>query len=289
MKAESMSEFASQFCAATFGQRSCLAAFRTAFSGMSRSELEALFVQNLPILERILATIGRLHFMQQADCEEFGSWAKLRFVENDYAILAKFRGESTLKTYLSVVLSTLYREYRVSERGRWRPSAQARRGGDLAIRLETLVVRDGLSLAEAAEVLRSARLTTFSDRRLSALAVCFPRRAPLRPVSFTEFVPDAAGQALTDELVRREESARSLEAATDALTEAMNSLPEEDRLIIRLLCQDGLKVADVARGLALPQKPLYRRFERLRKLLKKQLERAGVSREFVQDLSMGSQ
>lgn len=226
--------------------------------------------------------------MQQADCEEFASWVKLRFIENDYAILAKFRGESSIATYLNVVLAMLYREYRVTELGRWRPSSAALSRGDLAIKLETLVVRDGLPLAEAGETLRSKGHTTLSDRRLAELVATFPRRAPLRPVSYTSFVPDSADHTLADELVKADEAAKQLDTAKTALTNVLGELPQEDQMIVRMLCQDGRKICDVARGLDLPEKPLYRRFERLKKMLTEKLLRAGVSREFVRGLTLGA-
>jgi RNA polymerase sigma factor for flagellar operon FliA len=47
---------------------------------------------------------------------------------------------------------------------------------------------------------------------------------------------------------------------------------------------ENLSVANIARGLALPQKPLYRRIERALAELRKSLEAAGVSREHVQTL-----
>jgi DNA-directed RNA polymerase specialized sigma subunit len=43
----------------------------------------------------------------------------------------------------------------------------------------------------------------------------------------------------------------------------------------------GNTVADIARGLGVPQMPLYRRIEKLLERLRELLERAGVGREDV--------
>lgn len=43
--------------------------------------------------------------------EEFGAWAKARLARENYAALAAFRGPSAIKTYLTVVVMTLYRQY----------------------------------------------------------------------------------------------------------------------------------------------------------------------------------
>jgi RNA polymerase sigma factor for flagellar operon FliA len=222
------------------------------------------------------------------DAEEFGGWAKMRLIENGYAILARFRGESSLSTYLSVVLATLYGEYRVAEWGRWRPSAAAQREGPLAVRLETLTQRDGLTLGQAAELLRTARETTLSDRELGALAMRFPRRLPLRPVQVGDVRADAPAASRADDLVEGDAAASELATARHALDEALDELPDEDRLVVRLHYMEAMSVADIARGLALPQKPLYKRLERTLERLRRELERAGVTREYVQTLTARS-
>jgi DNA-directed RNA polymerase specialized sigma24 family protein len=56
---------------------------------------------------------------------------------------------------------------------------------------------------------------------------------------------------------------------------------------VRLHYMEAMSVADIARGLALPQKPLYKRLDRVLQRLRRELERAGVTREYVQTLSAG--
>lgn len=252
---------------------------------MPRPDLEQLFVQHLTVVDRAVAGIARRHGLTRDAADEFGAWARLRIIEDDYAILAKFRGESSLATYLTVVIAMLYREYRVQEWGRWRPSAAAKRAGNVAVRLETLLNRDGLPLAQAAEILRSAGATTLTDRELAELAATFPLRAPLRPVEYTEAPLDAPATESADAAVEAEEQAAESNQAREALDSALSSLPTEDRLIVRMHFIDGMSVADIARGLALPQKPLYRRMDRALSALRATLERSGMSRDRVRSLA----
>ncbi len=254
---------------------------------MPASDLEAQFLTNLPTIDKILGLLARRHLLQPADAEEFASWAKMRLIEDNYAILAKFRGESSIATYLTVVLSMLYREYRVAEMGRWRPSAAAKRLGSLAVRLETLTGRDGLSIRQAAEHLRTLGVTELTDRRLAALAATFPRRGPLRPVSSGLLPADATDAARADQLVDAEESTRGAQLASDAVREALTTLPAEDGLLVRLHYIEGMSLADIARGLDMPQKPLYRRMEKLVRTLRSALERSGVSHDYVRELASG--
>jgi RNA polymerase sigma factor for flagellar operon FliA len=254
---------------------------------MSRHDLEALFLANLPATERILSALARRYALPSDAAEEFSAWTKLRLIENDYAILAKFRGESSLPTYLTVVLTMLFREYRVREWGRWRPSAAALRGGSLAIRLETLVNRDGMPVVEAGQLLRTSGETTLSDRELAGIASQFPMRTPLRPVQAIEPPKEIAGSARAEELVESTEAAAEASAAKRALDHALEALPLEDRLIVRMHYLESMSIADIARGLKLPQKPLYRRLERALSVLRAGLERAGISREHVRELATG--
>ena len=232
---------------------------------------ERLFLEHLPVIDRILAIIARRNAMSAADAEEFAAWARVRLTDGDYAILRKFGGRSSLKTYLSVVLSNLFRDYRNSVWGRWRPSAAATRLGPLAIRLEELVSRDGCALREAIGTLRSggARET---DAELTRLAARLPQRTTERTVAVDEVeetlpAPHAAPPAHDEERTRVEH----------ALLASIAELPDEDRVITRMRFWDGVSVAEIAKALGLDQKPLYRRIETIQRRLRESLARHGVT------------
>jgi hypothetical protein len=84
---------------------------------MIRRDLEALYVENLPRIDMIVALLARRHGLSPDAADKFAIWAKARILENDFAVLAKFRGRSSLATYLAVVLTILCREYRVRHGG----------------------------------------------------------------------------------------------------------------------------------------------------------------------------
>ena len=250
-----------------------------------RQELEAPFLENVGRVERIAASLARRYRLDDDDAEDFASWAKLKLIEDDYAVFRKFRGESSIGTYLTVVLAMLFRDYRVQRWGRWRPSAAAQRRGSLAVRLETLVRRDGYRLEQAGEILRTAGETDLSDRELAAILAECPVRPPLRPVeSGPEPLAGIAGPAAADEGVVAQEVAAQHRATEEVLSDALERLPPEDRVILRLRFWEDMSVADIARGLHLEQKPLYRRVERSLTQLRKQLEAAGITRERVRSL-----
>ena len=252
---------------------------------LDRQELERLFVENLALIERIARLLSRRHALSDADAEEFTSWLKVKIVEDGYAIFKKFRGDSALSTYLTVVVAMLFRDFRVQLWGRWRPSAAAQRTGHVAIRLETLVRRDHLPLRQAAEVLRTSGETSLSDSELAALLKTLPERGPLRPLmGAIDAAGDVASESGADHIVSGEELATERGRAHSMLREALAAAPEEDQVILRMHFWDGLTVAQIARALHLDQKPLYRRLQHLLDNLRRRLEHQGLSRENVREL-----
>ena len=235
-----------------------------------------LFISHLGWIERVAAAVSRRQGSNKEDAEDFASWAKLKLIEDDYAVFRKFRGESSLTTYLTVVIAMLFRDYRTHRWGRWRPSAAARRRGALAVRLETLVYRDQLRLEQAAEALRTAGQTDLPDRELARLLCELPAHRPGRPTEVgSEPLADAPAADRADNLVAAEEA----EAGRRVIDGVLRRLPPEDQLMLRMRFWEGMSVADIARGLGLPQKPLYRRMDRALADLRGYLEESGVSRD----------
>ncbi len=218
-------------------------------------DLEALFLQHIGAIERIASSICRRHSLSREDTEDFTSSFNARLVESGYAVLAKFRGDSSLTTYLTVVIAMAFRDYRAERWGRWRPSAVARASGPIALRLETLVYRDGLSFDEAIETLRTTSANSPSPRELAEMLARFPRRAPLRPVEVgPESLAVTSAEYGADDLVSSRADDDERTAIEAALTRALGTLPAEERLMLRMRYWEKLSVADVARVLALPPK-----------------------------------
>jgi RNA polymerase sigma factor for flagellar operon FliA len=245
-----------------------------------RLELEALLIDHLGWIDKASAAMCRRSGMTPRDSEEFASWARLRLIEDDYSILRKFRNESKFSTYLTVVLAMLFRDYRVHHWGRWRPSAAAQRLGNVAVALEMLVYRDGMKLDQAVNVLRVNAGIDLTERDLRAIFAQLPRRTPVRPTETGSALLEATeSQQHADDDLSSDEAAREKTQIDLALSTALHSLRPEDQLILRLRYWEGLGVAEISRILDLPQKPLYRRVERLLEELRARLETAGVSAE----------
>ena len=114
-----------------------------------------LYTEHADTIESVLAYTRRAHRLSADDGDEFSSWARLKLLEDDCAILRKFQGLSTFKTFLVTVIQRLFLDWRIREWGKWRPTAEARRLGPVAIELERLVLRDGIDFGQAAQTLVS--------------------------------------------------------------------------------------------------------------------------------------
>lgn len=244
-------------------------------------ELEATFLAVLPDVERAIGFVARRHHLRAEEQDDFAGEVKLALIRNDYAVLAGFRGQSSQLTFLVTVIQHLFIDYRRRLWGKWRPSAEAVRQGSLAVRLETLLSRDGLTLNDAVETLRVTYRCERTREELEALAARLPVRQPRRPPASLDDDTPAADSTTPEAEVESMRTNRQLQAL---LREFLERLPPQDRLILRMRFERGHSVADVSRTLGLEQKPLYRRVEAILLSLRRSLLARGVQWTQVQEL-----
>ena len=251
-----------------------------------RMTREELFLSELALIERVIAWVCARRCLRGADGEDFASTVKLRLIENDYDVLARFEGRSSLKTYLTMVVNRLYLDYQRERFGKWRSSAQARRLGPLALRLEALLYRDRLPFEEALGVLQTDVGVAETREALHELSLKLPRRNLRRDGVGGDPEPSEArsGHSVLDQ-ADREALARKIFLV---LKRALGRLPARDRIILRLHIEDGLTLAAVAKSLGEQQKALYRKRDALLNQLRVELEADGIrdrdARELLETL-----
>jgi RNA polymerase sigma factor (sigma-70 family) len=243
--------------------------------GPGRHDPHRLFLAALPAIRRITSVLARRYHLEPADAEDFASWSIVRLLDDDCAVLRRFHGRSALGTYLMAVICNLFRDYRNTEWGRWRPSAAARRLGPLGIELDRLINRDGMGEEQAVRLLAQARRDL--EAELRRLARSLPRRVRRREVG-PGSLPLAVAAEPADDRIDREEAERARARALEAMQTAIGALPLEERRILRMRYWEGRSIADVARALDLEQKPLYRRLESIQRRLHQALLALGVDR-----------
>lgn len=262
--------------------------------------VQQLFHEQQPAIQKAAAYFCRRYGFSREEIEDFTQHVLLKIWADDCAVLRKYQGRDDAKmtTYLAVVVHRALLDYVDGMWGKWRPSAQARRLGQLAVDLERLLVCDRSSLDEACQTLRSRGVTATNDE-LSTLAARLPQpRVPRRTDAAHEsdgrLAPGAGGARRlaagagraepaaaesADDLLVGKERQRCRQMALKALKAALAALPDEDRLIARMVGE--VPIADIARIWKLDQKALYKRRDKILRSLRQALEGAGVRAEDV--------
>ena len=238
---------------------------------MPAIDFERLFLDNLALVDCIVASICRRNRLTKEEAEDFASVVKLKLIDDDYLVLRKFSGKcASLRGYLIAVVQHAYQDHRNHLWGKWRPSAEARRLGPLAVKLDTMLHRDGLTLDEA------CALAAPGDREeMQRLASKLPPRAKRRmeDIQQLETVPSRERSPEARLLDReRQEIADSLQRV---LAEALEGLTSEERLLLHLRLERRFSLVSVAKAYGVDARRLYQRWERLIRQLRTRLEKSG--------------
>lgn len=242
-----------------------------------------LLETHLDLIQRKLRLVSRRSGLPAHEAEEFRSWAIFKLIDDDYRILGKWAGRSTFPSFLTVVLRNLMRDYQIHLWGKWRPCADSCRRGQEFVFLERLLVRDGLSVAEAVERLRMEQGVSLSPDEVAQLAAAFPRRQERRLVSDSELLEIAVDGQVASRLEEAERE-RIEERLRGLLIPLLQSLPAEDRLILKLCFFDGFSMAAIAPILGRPQRELYMVRDRCLRKLRRSLDAGGLGSKQVREV-----
>ncbi len=233
------------------------------------------FLDNVELIGRIVRTVGRRHHLSRVEQEDFAGVVNIRLLENDCAVLRKFRARSTIWTYLVAVIERLLLDFIYERWGKWRPSTRAEALGPVAVLLERLVTRDGHALDEALEIIRINHDVGATDAELRAIWRQLPPRGRM-----TEVSEDAAAEAISEvppeDRVEEAERRQNTEGLERALAKALAGLAVQDRLIIALRYDRGFSLEEIARLLQTSAATVRRRLELGLKHLRKVIADAGV-------------
>jgi RNA polymerase sigma factor (sigma-70 family) len=232
----------------------------------------SLFVRHQALIEEVVRHVVRRRGLRQEEAEDFSSAVTVRLLEHECAVLRSFEKRSSLRTFLTRVVDRMLLDHRIQNWGKWRPSAQARRLGRLAMQLEALTSRDGLTFGEAAETLRTNFEVPQTTEQLRQLYSVLPPRSRRRLVPDRDLEELPASAPAADERLRRPEAARAILA----LRRALSNLGPVDRALIEERFGRGLRPVRIAAIRGLPQMKLYRRFSTILKQLRVDLEAQGI-------------
>jgi len=246
-------------------------------------DYQRLLIDHLDLINRIARTTGRRRHLSAAEREEFASLVRYRLVENDYAILRKFQGRSSLWTYLMAVVDRMSLDYCDEKWGRWRPTRTAERLGDMAVALERLVGRDGHPLEEAIEILRSGNGGSPSHAELHRIWQQLPVRPPKAEVE-EQAANELTAPDTSDANVTQLQRQRDLDRLQTTLTTAFEQIAAQDRVLIALRFDQDLSITEIARIMGSSVPTLHRRLAAAVKQLRAALDRDGFDAGDVAEL-----
>lgn len=223
--------------------------------------------EDLSLLDTVIRAVARARRLAGGDFQDFAQTVHLKLLERRYDVFSRFRGDSSLRTYLTVVVTRILLDWRNARYGKWRPSAAAARLGPVGVGLERLTSRDGHTLGEAVEIMRQA--TGLGREELRDLAERLPQRISRRQVP-----PDRGDLALSepfrDPIAARERLEQAHRVRRD-LRRAYLMLPPDDQRLLALRYQRSMTVRQIGQDVGTDPKVLYRRFERLTSKLRRAL------------------
>jgi RNA polymerase sigma factor for flagellar operon FliA len=224
----------------------------------------ALLTAHLAQVQEAIKVVCRLQTLTGDAAEELTSLVYLKLLQGDGAVLRRFRGESSLRTFLIVVVKRILLDSWIARNGKWRPSADARRLGTVAVELERLVHREGLTVTEAGEMIRASQGVTDTDDEFAFLLSLLPTRSRRRFVSDSHLTALASVDPSPLELLLNQ----SAPSPVNLLKTAMATLNADDRQLLSMRFAHNLTVREIASQRGVDPKVLYRRFERLLRRLR---------------------
>lgn len=235
---------------------------------------QRLLLDHLDLVEQIVRTTARRRHLSGVEQEDFASYVSLRLVEDDYAILRKFQNRSSLWTYLAAVIERLSLDFCVERWGRWRPSKMAEKLGGVAVVLERLVTRDGHTLEEAIEIVRTHHATGLSDRDLHAMWQQLPSRGKTTEVG-EEAAESTRAPESADAGIENAARQQEVDRLQRALQEAFEALAKQDRVILALRYDQDLSVAQISGVTSASAPTIHRRLDRSLRQLRQAILDAG--------------
>lgn len=225
------------------------------------STFAEVLAQHRAHIGREVLRLAYRHYLSPEELGDFATLVERQFERNDYELLRAFEGRSTWETYLSTVTTRLFFNFQMELWGQWRPSSRAMRLGPAAVLLEELVARDGLAFEAAIEIMRRTHRVDESEYRLKEYYRQLGLDAPAPPDSIAE---DTEGDGRK----------RAIELA---LRDALAILSAEDRLLLTLRYRDCEPVTRIAKLLKDDPRPLQRRIETAKDVLRTSLTTQGIS------------
>ena len=241
------------------------------------------YLENLDRINHIVTRHCARYGLTDEETEDFRSALHLKLLDQDYAVLRKHRGESNLKTYLASVIYHFFKDWRNAQLGKWRPTAAAKRLGDVAVLLERLIHRDEYRFDQACQIIQNNHALDISLKELEDIYEHLPMRTRRQNVGAEQLETLTSGDPDADHLLVHQESQQLQVKAMQAVSSVMKELDQQDRVLIKMHFGQGVSIAGIARAMGQNQRKLYGRIEKIKGSLKTVLAKVGIMKTDLGD------
>jgi RNA polymerase sigma factor (sigma-70 family) len=250
---------------------------------------EEFFLANRAEIERAVRFVASYARLPPEDADELLSSVNLHIIENDYAVIRKFKGGCSFATYVVVIARHALADMRMQVQGRFRNSAEAKRLGEPAMRLEALLRRDYATLEDATAAVQR-EFPALTANEIADLAARLPQRTPRpREVSLGVDIEPKISSDSVEELALDHERAARAARINHVVQETLAQVSRGDRVAFQFRWgSPPVSVADIARMFHRDQKQLYRRLDAVGRQVQKALLAAGITVDEILELTDGT-
>jgi RNA polymerase sigma factor for flagellar operon FliA len=231
------------------------------FAVVSEQNWEQVLVDLLPTVQAAVRSFGRRRNLSAEDQDDLQGDIYEKLVTDDYHALRNFEGRSSMKTYLTTLVTRLAVDRQRQQEGRWRPSAAAKRLGEHAVAIDELITRRNYPIHEVWHIMKNRPGFTLTESETEALCEQLPRRAErFKQVNFKRDEMDEQGldiDSVTDKRPDPEteyimkQSGDTQKQARQLLAKFSTSLTSREQLVLRMSYEDDLKLSEMVRQLGM--------------------------------------
>ncbi len=249
-----------------------------------KADPESLFLAHLEFIDRAARSVALRHGYGPAEADDFCSHVKGKLLENDYGVLRKFQGKSSLRLYLKTVIRRLYIDCEIAQKGKWRPSIVAQRMGPVAVQLEQLLFWKRHTFEEAYEILNSRHGTDLQRDELQDIVNKLPKRWGKRTVKFLSLDSTGMPEPVSEKEFPDPKLPERTKLLSEVLKDFIDRLSGADRLILKMRFQDDFTYERIAGFLKKKKMQVYWRLRKILADLQEELVARGLSEATVGEI-----
>ncbi len=253
------------------------------FEGMNM-DAARYYADHLKQINEAISIICRKHGMTRDEEKDFAQNVHLQLIENDYKKLRAYKGKSSLKTYLYTVISRIFID---QVRVKWHPSAAAKRMGETVVALEKLTCRDHYTLHEACQILAAIPSTAIDEDAAHDILDRLHFKTPRLTIveDSEELLLRIVDPAPDPETCIAQKQRHQIKQEMIAIIgDVVQSLSGEDKLLIKLLFIDGLKISKIARLLGKDDRQPYKRIQSILRKMREAMRKSGIAESDIRDV-----